>query len=544
MDYYALQDTLSVEPATVRVEARYQLQQEIGKGSYGVVWTAQKRKQGLDTVYAVKQINKKKAGEKGLKEIMGEAETMSLLNHPNIVRLEETFQDECNLWIVMEYVPKGELQDMLREGPLPETSVRRIVTQLLMAIEYIHDKGVVHRDLKPANCLVTADGTVKISDFGFAVLAGAEQCLSTYCGTVCFMAPEILLEKNYGKPVDMWALGVMTYFMFLHRYPFRGSTSDALKTAIVLHKCDVETSPKLTQFPLMQDFINSLLNADPNKRLTAKEALKHPWIKSGMEALASRTSLSQPRATTEARSALTRFRTGVMAVIALHRMCYFQKCRVLSKKGYRSLHVLYNFHYLVTGRFEPADPTLRCSRMFASSPEAVNELLPMISANSTITHIDLSHNNISSLATVQAFLKVVGGHRSVVSFDLSHNPIPAVAGRGLIRLVRNPASHITQLDVSDTYITLETVQQIHTLLHEKNSAAVETSGHHNFHSKNSNELPETVKDSSSARSSAQRRGLLSSSSAKSTVTNSAGSARKELTRLPPLPRRALVRAKK
>ncbi|EPY25733.1 protein kinase [Strigomonas culicis] len=356
---------------------------------------------------------------------------------------------------------------MVQEGALQEPTARRIVTQLLMAIEYIHSKGIVHRDMKPANCLVSNTGTVKISDFGFAVLAGSGQCLSTYCGTVCFMAPEILLDRNYGKPVDMWALGVMTYYMFLDAFPFHGRNTEALKASICRDSASVARHERLQQFPLLQDFIVRLLEFDANKRLTAGEALKHPWIKSGMDAMMGRTSLSAPVALQRTVSSTGRFRAAVMAVIAAHRLLVLRRCHRLAKMGFRHVSILYNFHFFVTGKYAPSTDKVNCSRVFAGTPGALDEFLEMVESCDYIHEIDLSHNNINSLSTVQHLLKVIGHHPSIASLDLSHNPIPAVAGRGLVRLARNPLSRIHSVNLKDTNITPDTVSQIQALLADK-----------------------------------------------------------------------------
>lgn len=482
MDFYALQDSLQRGPHAgyssdlVPIESRYALMDKIGCGSYGSVWSATRRNGGKD-LYAVKRIDKRAAGSKGLNSVMGEVETMSLLSHPNIVKLEETFEDDTYLWIVMEYLPGDSLQHRLDRERLSETETRRFVTQLLMAVEYIHEKGIVHRDLKPSNCLLSQDDlVVKISDFGLSVLAGNEQCLTSRCGTPHFMAPEIFLDTNYGKPVDMWAMGVMTHVMFLGDYPFKGRTETALSREICRGyrpASDVSHGSCGTALrcpPLLQDFISQLLTFDPHQRMTATEALKHPWIKAGMD-LTRQASFSIARVSIATLShPSTRWRAAVLAVIAAQRIIYFYKVKRLEKLGYGSYAILRDYHYLMTGQYESPGDSLNCSNAFRAHPMALLELVAMIGTCAHIRHVDFSWNNIQSLSFIQAFLKMAARHPSMRSIDLSHNPIPAVAGRALVRLARNPLSHITTINVGDTGISAETISQINSFLREKLAA--------------------------------------------------------------------------
>ncbi|KAK7198953.1 mitogen-activated protein kinase kinase 3 [Novymonas esmeraldas] len=478
MDFSALQDSLlrnaksGGSTDTVDVESRYLMVELIGSGSYGSVWTATRRT-GAKETYAVKRIDKRQAGAKGLRSVMGEVETMSLLSHPNIVKLEETFQDDSCLSIVMEYLPGGSLQHRIDRQSVSETETRRFITQLLMAVEYIHEKGIVHRDLKPSNCLLSQnDLVVKISDFGLSVFAGNEQCLTTCCGTLHFMAPEILLEKNYGKPVDMWAMGVMAHVIFLGRYPFQARTEAALTKEICRGYHPPEDGVGAVRCPPpLQDFISQLLLYDPHRRMTAKDALKHPWIKEGLDANR-RTSLYPSRSA--AKSSLrpsARWRSAVLAVMGAQRLLYLQRVQRLVRLGYDGIPILRDYRYLVTGCYMPASTSLECSHMFHARPMALLELISMVDTCRFLKHLDLSWNNIHNLSVIQSLLKVVTRHPSLQSMDLSHNPIPAVAGRAIVRLVRNPLSHVTSINVGDTGISADTIGQINTFLKEKLSSA-------------------------------------------------------------------------
>lgn len=477
MDFYGLQDSLkqnnsigSSQPVTI--EDRYELLEQLGKGAYGVVWMGKKRVGNCDTPYAIKQINVKHAGEKGLQDVIGEVETMSLLNHPNIVRLEETFRDETSLWIVMEYLPGGELQQALKAKCMDQETTRVIVTQLLDALEYIHDRGIVHRDLKPANCLLSErDSVVKISDFGFAVLAGSDQCLTTYCGTVAFMAPEILRDKNYGKPVDMWALGVMTFMMIFGRFPFSGETVHDL-TRCILKNAALNDEPGLSREPVFRDFLGSLLNTDPNKRATAKEALKHPWIRASLGTRATASSPKSKGSQSKRKSHL--FRSAALAVMAMHRFIYWSKYRRLVKIESEQIRILRNLHFMVSGEYSPPNASIDCSEVFAGKPEALELLFTMLESSRTVERVDLSKNNIDSLSVIQNLLKVLTRHCSISGVNLAYNPIPALAGRGILRLARNPSCRLRYVNLEHTNMPNDIVGQIASALRDKKVIPVES----------------------------------------------------------------------
>nr|CCC91692.1 putative protein kinase [Trypanosoma congolense IL3000] len=477
MDFHSLQSTLIESRAltsstrTVSFDHHYELLEELGKGAYGTVWKCCRRHDSSKRPYGVKIINKRDAGAKGLRCVMGEVETMSLLSHPNIVRLEETFHDEQNLWIVMEYMAGGELQRALkRDGSFTELQTRRITMQLLFALEFIHQKGIVHRDLKPENCLLSeGDLVCKISDFGFAVLVGVDQCLMSFCGTTVFMAPEIFSDVNYGKPVDMWALGVMVYLMFTGEYPFMGRNQKETTEAILKAEYNMKEG-KINEGSLaLRDFISKLLVVDPNRRYSARDALKHPWIKVAMSMGAPEEEPSVPKMSgLRPRSV---FRALSIALMAAHRLCYLRYCRMLESSECGQCTLLRNFSYVVSGKYEPPHPALDCSGMFLRCPRGLALLLPMLEVSRTIESLDLSNNNIFNLTILQQLIKAVNNHPSLVWLNLSNNPIPTLAGRGLLRLARSPQSRLTYLGLEGTQLSAESLAQIASALKERASAA-------------------------------------------------------------------------
>lgn len=479
MDFSKWQDSFGSNVGSsdlVSIEDRYELLEKVGQGAYGVVWKGVRRKDVSKKTFAIKQINMSRAGSHNLKSVIGEVETMTLLNHPNIVKLEETFKDDTNLWIVMEYLPGGELLQLLKNERLSENLTRLIVVQLLEALEYIHGRGIVHRDLKPSNCLMGEnETTVKISDFGFAVLAGSAQCLKAYCGTVAFMAPEILLDKNYGKPVDMWALGIMTYMMFVGGFPFTSDNTHELIRNISRSHEIIQNEPALKYSPHLKDFIMGLLNEDPNKRLTSKEALKHSWIQGIGDGLGLRRSFPQEIQQTFRISKSPqcfRFRYACFAVVAMNRLIYYRKYRALIKIESEQLSVLRNFHYMVSGVFIPKESSLECSEVFNSKPAALELFFVMLSTTTTVECINLSKNNIDSLSVIQNLFKILLRHPSIICVNLSNNPIPALAGRAILRVTKNPICKLRHVILEGTNIPSDILQQINSALKEKANSVI------------------------------------------------------------------------
>lgn len=459
----------------------YVFLEELGHGAYGTV-TKAKRKQptrpGLhggnqssssskQEFFAVKHIDKRRAGQKGLREVFGEVETMTLLNHPNIVHLEETYQDENSLFIVMEFVAGGELHKALkRAGRFSEQQTRRITMNLLFAVDYIHQKGIVHRDLKPANCLLTEEGelSLKIADFGFAVMAGSESCLTSFCGTTAYMAPEILLDMPYGKPVDIWAIGVIVYLLLSGDYPFVSSAGVELTEEICEGHFTFDGPTWKEVSPGAKDFISRCLVVDASKRMTVRDALKHLWIKSAISMDLSKSGSENDNAPRRKRSGRMLFRGGAIAVMAAHRLLFVNKCQSLRREG-ADFPLLMSFSFLVGRKFVAPGNQLNCAGMFQSYPRAVMSLMPMVEACTTLDVLDLSNNNIDSLEATQAILRAVTGHPSLQTLILDNNPFPQLTGRSLLRLARAPG-RLRVISIQNTPITPDVVQQITTNLRD------------------------------------------------------------------------------
>ncbi|EAK88852.1 calcium/calmodulin dependent protein kinase with a kinas domain and 4 calmodulin-like EF hands [Cryptosporidium parvum Iowa II] len=250
----------------------------IGKGTYGSVKSGTNRLTGC--IRAIKTIPLTRV--EALDNFMKEINILKNLDHPNIVKLYETYQDKENIYLVMELCSGGELFDrIISQGSFDEIYAANLMKQVLSTICYCHDHGIVHRDLKPENFLFlnkNYNAPLKIIDFGLAARVNNEDTsLNTRAGTPYYVAPEVLQGK-YDKQCDMWSLGVILYILLCGYPPFHGSND-----SIILHKVQKgvyafkEEDWKHVSF-LAIDLIRKLLTYNPSERITARDALNHPWI--------------------------------------------------------------------------------------------------------------------------------------------------------------------------------------------------------------------------------------------------------------------------
>uniref|UniRef100_A0A803YBD3 non-specific serine/threonine protein kinase n=2 Tax=Meleagris gallopavo TaxID=9103 RepID=A0A803YBD3_MELGA len=263
------------------VENHYEIGRTIGDGNFAVVKEC--RHCDSNQIYAMKIVDKSKL--KG-KEDMMESEILIIrsLSHPNIVSLIEVYETEAEIYLILEYVPGGDLFDAIIESvKFTEHDAAVMITDLCEALVYIHSKNIVHRDLKPENLLVQHNAdkstTLKLADFGLAKLV--TKPIFTVCGTPTYVAPEILAEKGYGLEVDMWAAGVILYILLCGFPPFRSQERDQEELFQIIQLGHYEfLSPYWDNISAAaKDLITRLLIVDPQKRYTARQVLQHPWIR-------------------------------------------------------------------------------------------------------------------------------------------------------------------------------------------------------------------------------------------------------------------------
>lgn len=265
------------------IEKVYELKTELGRGAFSIVYLATHKATGQQ--YAVKVINKKDLGKDYEKNLKMEVDILKKVNHPNIIALKELFDTPDKLYLVMELVTGGELFDKIVEkGSYTEHEAAQLVRKIVSAVDYLHNLGIVHRDLKPENLLLKRadnDLEIAIADFGLSKIVGQQMMMQTACGTPSYVAPEVLNASGYGKEVDMWSIGVITYILLCGFPPFYGDTVPEIFEQIMEANFDYPEEYWGSVSKEAKDFINKLLVVDSDKRLSASDALKHPWLASG-----------------------------------------------------------------------------------------------------------------------------------------------------------------------------------------------------------------------------------------------------------------------
>ncbi|EDO42276.1 predicted protein [Nematostella vectensis] len=270
---YFFEDLSRKEP----IEDFYDIGKELGRGASSVVKLC--RQKGTNKEFAVKIM--KKTVDK--KIIQTETGILFRINHPNIIHMKELFETHTHLFMVLELVTGGELFDrVVEKGYYCEKDAADAIKMILEAVGHLHKNDIVHRDLKPENLLYAnerEDSPLKIADFGLSKILPQEVMTSTVCGTPGYCAPEVLKGESYDTGVDMWAIGVIAYILLCGFEPFYDETDQQMFQRIL--KCDYDfVSPWWDDVSSgAKDLVKRLITGDKNKRLTAKQALDHPWVK-------------------------------------------------------------------------------------------------------------------------------------------------------------------------------------------------------------------------------------------------------------------------
>jgi len=250
----------------------------IGSGGFGKVYKVKHRVSG--NIYAIKVINKKKILESEMQDQMKlEVRIMYKLDHPNIIKLYNHFEDDDSFYLVLELASKGQLYTKLkRQGRLEERSAAQFIRDVVAAVSYLHalKPPIIHRDIKPENILLDDDEVGKLCDFGWSNFFNQDRKRLTYCGTPEYLAPEMIKQAGHDQSLDLWNIGVLTYELLTGKPPFDGATQSELYENIVKVKINF---PKDFS-KLAKDLILRLLKSDPKERITIKELADHAWFKS------------------------------------------------------------------------------------------------------------------------------------------------------------------------------------------------------------------------------------------------------------------------
>ncbi|XP_071013252.1 calcium/calmodulin-dependent protein kinase (CaM kinase) II beta 1 isoform X9 [Oncorhynchus clarkii lewisi] len=278
-----------------RFTDEFQLYEELGKGAFSVVRRCVKLCTGQE--YAAKIINTKKLSARDHQKLEREARICRLLKHSNIVpwrrkaqvpgsglvRLHDSISEEGFHYLLFDLVTGGELfEDIVAREYYSEADASHCITQILDSVHHIHQHDIVHRDLKPENLLLASkckNAAVKLADFGLAIeVQGDQQAWFGFAGTPGYLSPEVLRKEAYGKPVDIWACGVILYILLVGYPPFWDEDQHKLYQQIKAGAYDFPSPEWDTVTPEAKNLINQMLTINPAKRITAQEALKHPWV--------------------------------------------------------------------------------------------------------------------------------------------------------------------------------------------------------------------------------------------------------------------------
>ncbi|XP_076766198.1 calcium/calmodulin-dependent protein kinase II isoform X9 [Xylocopa sonorina] len=272
---------MATPSACTRFSDNYDLREELGKGAFSVVRRCVQKSTGHE--FAAKIINTKKLTARDFQKLEREARICRKLQHPNIVRLHDSIQEENYHYLVFDLVTGGELfEDIVAREFYSEADASHCIQQILESVQHCHQNGVVHRDLKPENLLLASKekgAVVKLADFGLAIeVQGDSQAWFGFAGTPGYLSPEVLKKEPYGKPVDIWACGVILYILLVGYPPFWDEDQHRLYAQIKAGTYDYPSPEWDTVTMEAKNLINQMLTVNPSRRITASDALKHAWI--------------------------------------------------------------------------------------------------------------------------------------------------------------------------------------------------------------------------------------------------------------------------
>ena len=265
------------------INDNYEILKDVGKGKFGIV------KYGIDKKtqkpVAIKIIPKINMSDADLELSMTEIKILKICQHPYTIKLYDNFETSDYIYFIMEYCEGGSLLNYFKKynKNLPEKTICEIIHKLSLAVNFIHSFGVVHRDLKPENILMTNDSPtadIRLIDFGLSIIIGPNEKCNVPYGTITYIAPEVLLGKTYDKSVDIWSIGIITFFLLCGYLPFDDNESEK-KIAKQITKMPTPFDNKVWDniSPEAKDFVDKILQKEPENRLNMDQILDHPWIK-------------------------------------------------------------------------------------------------------------------------------------------------------------------------------------------------------------------------------------------------------------------------
>lgn len=269
---------------------KYEVGEEVGRGHFGYTRVATAKKGELKgQQVAVKIIPKAKMTTAiAIEDVRREVKILKgLAGHSNLIKIYEAYEDNDNVYIVMELCRGGELLDRIlsRGGKYTEEDAKAVMLQILNVVSFCHLQGVVHRDLKPENFLFTSkdeDSTLKAIDFGLSDFVKPDEKLNDIVGSAYYVAPEVL-HRSYTTEADVWSVGVIAYILLCGSRPFWARTESGIFRSVLKADPSFNEEPWPSLSSEAKDFVKRLLNKDPRKRITAAQALCHPWLRNHCE---------------------------------------------------------------------------------------------------------------------------------------------------------------------------------------------------------------------------------------------------------------------
>ena len=265
------------------INEKYDIQEQIGKGKFAIVYKGIHK--STDRVVAIKILNKQDMTTMDLELVKTEMDVLKICQHPYIIKLYDIHENEENIYLIMEYCQGSDLFTYIekRGYKLEEKKACEIIHKLCAAVYYLHSYGIVHRDLKPENIIMTDhtdNADIRLLDFGLSKILGpTEKCTEPF-GTISYVAPEVLKQKYYGREVDIWSIGIITYLLLCGCLPFDDEKSEK---EIVRQTIEdpVPYYPRIWKklSSEAKNFVEGCLKKNPEERMNIKDALEHEWIK-------------------------------------------------------------------------------------------------------------------------------------------------------------------------------------------------------------------------------------------------------------------------